>query len=500
MRAPDERGILVARRTAVQSRLRVAVIAAFAAAAWLSSLSVTWAGSSLSAAAKAGDTKTLAALLSRGGDVNQGDADGATALHWAAHRSDVQAVELLLRAKAHVHARNRYGVTPIALAAENGNAPIIERLLAAGANPNETVADGETILMIAARGGDASAVDALLARGANVNASEQWKGQTALMWAAAENNAEAMRRLLRAGADPRAVSRGGFTAFLFAARAGHLAAANVLLDAKIDPNEALPDGTSALVLAVTNAHYELAARLLDRGADPTAARQGWTALHQIAWTRRPNRGFANPGPPPTGTLSAIDFVKTLVDHGADPNARQAKEPRDGYRNLLNRKGATPFLLAAKSADVELMRALVAVGADPALTTADGTTPLMAAAGVGIWAVGESPGTNEEALQAVRLAAELGGDVNATNEYGYTALHGAAHRGAPDIVRFLAGKGARLDAQLTKTGGGPLGWKEGWTPLMIADGLFYANTFKRQTETAAVLRQHLQERGIAASRP
>lgn len=467
---------------------RPAIGVGFVIALFMSAVLAAEASSALIDAAKTGDVKALAALLPRGGDVNQADADGATALHWAAHRNDGQAVELLLRAKANVHARNRYGVTPIALAAENGDAATIQRLLAAGANPNETVADGESVLMIAARSGHARAVDALLARGANVNASELWKRQTALMWAAAENNAEAMQALIRAGADVRAVSRGGFTAFLFAARAGHLAAANVLLDAKVDPNESLPDGTSALVLAVTNAHYEFAARLIERGADPNAARQGWTALHQLAWTRRPNRGFANPGPPATGTLSSIELVKTLVSRGADPNARQTKEPRDGYRNLLNRSGATPFLLAAKSADVELMRALIANGADPTLATADGTTPLMAAAGVGIWAVGESPGTNEEALEAVRFVAELGGEVNATNEYGYTALHGAAHRGSPELIRFLAGKGARLDVALTKTGGGPLGWKEGWTPLMIADGLFYANTFKRQTETATVLRE------------
>jgi ankyrin repeat protein len=255
----------------------------------------------------------------------------------------------------------------------------------------------------------------------------------------------------------------------------------------------LPDGTGVVVTAVTNAHFELAARLVKRGADPNAAKQGWTALHQLAWTRRPNRGFANPGPSPTGRLDGLSLVKELVTGGADPNARQTKEPRDGYRNLLNRVGATPFLLAAKSADVDLMRALVAAGADPRLTTADHTTPLMAAAGVGIWAVGESPGTSDEALKAVQYALELGGDVTAVNDYGYTALHGAAHRGAPALVELLAAKGAKLDAALTKTGGGGVGWKEGWTPLAIAEGLFYANSYKRHPETAALLRRLVDER-------
>jgi hypothetical protein len=220
-------------------------------------------------------------------------------------------------------------------------------------------------------------------------------------------------------------------------------------------------------------------------------------LHQLAWTRRPNRGYANPGPTPTGTLDGLDLVAKLAARGADPNIGQTKEPRDGYRNLLNRVGATPFLLAAKSADLELMRALLRVGANPSIPTQDHTTALMAAAGVGIWAVGESPGTNAEALEAVTLAYELGGDVNAVNDFGYTALHGAAHRGAIELVRFLVEKGARLDARLTNSGGGGVGWKEGWTPLAIAEGLFYANSFKRHPETAALLREMMRARGLTA---
>jgi ankyrin repeat protein len=315
------------------------------------------------------------------------------------------------------------------------------------------------------------------------------------MWAASENNTAAARALIAAGAALEVRSKGGFTPLLFAVRGGQIAAADVLLTAGANVNAALPDGTSALVLAVTNAHYELAARLLDRGADPNADAQGWSALHQLAWTRRPNKGFANPGPVPTGTLDGLSLVKQLAAHGANLNARQTKEPKDGYRNLLNRVGATPFLLAAKSADVDLMRTLVASGTDPLIATADHTTPLMAAAGVGIWAVGESPGTNEEALAAVKLALELGGDVAAVNDYGQTALHGAAHRGANAIVELLVEQGARLDARVTKAGGGNLGWKVGWTPLTIAEGLFYANSLKRFPETATLLRRLMKERGM-----
>lgn len=448
-------------------------------------------------AAKTGDREAVRRLISQTADVNLADPDGTTALHWAAHLNDVEMADVLIRGGARVAVANRYGATPLALACENGNEAIIARLLQAGADPNAPVADGETALMTAARTGHAGAVKVLLAHGATVDGVESWRRQTALMWAASENNAAAARLLLEAGANVRARSSGGFTPLLFAVRGGHIGTADVLLEAGAEVDESLPDGTSALVVAVTNAHYELAARLVKRGANANAAAQGWTALHQLVWTRRPNRGFANPGPPPTGTLDGLDLVRVLVAHGADPNARQAKEPRDGYRNLLNRVGATPFLLAAKSADLDLMRTLIAVGADPLLPTADGTTPLMAACGVGIWAVGESPGTNEEAFKAVQLAWELGGMVTETNDYGYTALHGAAHRGASAVVQFLVSKGAKLDVKLTKTGGGNLGWKEGWTPLAIAEGLFYANTFKRHPETAALLRRLMKEQGLSA---
>lgn len=446
-------------------------------------------------AVKRADTVAVRTLLLQHTDVNAPEADGTTALHWAAHRNDLNTVELLLGAGARVQAVNRYGVTPLALACTNGNAAIIERLLKAGADPNVAQGEGETALMTAARTGKADAVQVLLAHGADANAKERARGQSALMWAAMENNAAAARVLIEAGADIQARSYAGFTPFLFAARAGHTEAAQVLLGAGVDVNETLPDGMSALVLAVINAHYEFAAFLLDKGINPNADGQGWTALHQLAWTRRPNRGFANPGPVPTGTLDSLSLVSKLVAHGANPNARQTKEPRDGYRNQLNRIGATPFLLAAKSADVPLMRALIANNADPLLPNEENTTPLMAAAGVGIWSVGESPGTNEEALEAVKLTLELGGDVTAVDDNGYTALHGAAHRGANAIVRLLVDRGAKLDAQITKSGGGAGRWQVGWTPLIIAEGVFYAASFKRHLETAALLRQLMAERGL-----
>src|SRR5439155_12704058 len=203
-----------------------------------------------------------------------------------------------------------------------------------------------------------------------------------------------------------------------------------------------PGGTSALVLAITNAHFELGALLLDRGADPNAAAQGWTALHQVAWTRKPPIQHGLPPAVETGNMDSLDLARRLLEHGANPNARMTKEPTDGARNVLDRIGSTPFLQAAKLADVPYMRLLLEHGADPSMTTEEGATPLMAAAGVGIWQVGESAGTNDDAFEAVRLCYDLGNDVNAVDANGDTALHGAAHRGPNELVKFLVEKGAK----------------------------------------------------------
>lgn len=458
-------------------------------------------GQSLVDAVKHRDGTRVRALLEKRADVTVPELDGTTALHWAVHHDDAALVDQLIGAGAHVQARNRYGATPLVLACENGHASIVRRLLKAGADPNTASHDGETALMTAARTGDQATVEALLSAGADANAREVRKAQTALMWAATEGNHDAAHLLLRAGADVRARSKGGFTPLLFAVREGHVDVLPTLIEAGADSNDKLPDGTSALSLAIVNGHFELAAALLDRGADPNADAQGWTPLHQLVWTRRPNGGLADPPAVPTGRVSSLQLATRLLEKGANPNARMKKERKLGFddRTLLNRLDATPFFLAAQTADVPLMRLLAKSGADPAVTNADRTTVLMVAAGVGIWVVGESPGTNDEALEAVRFALELGGDVNATNDYGYTALHGAAHRGSPEIVTLLVDRGASLDSALTKTGGGPLGWKAGWTPLTIADGVFYANTFKRSPETAAALRRLQQERGSVSSR-
>ena len=445
-------------------------------------------------AVKTGNLQTVRAMVKAKADANSAEPDGTTALHWAVQNGNVEMVDLLIRSGAKVAAANRYGVTPLTVACTAGNAAIVERLLAAGADPNGMLADGETPLMTAARTGSAETIKALIAHGANVKVRERRKGQTALMWAAAENNVAAIRALVEAGADVNERSTGGsFTPYLFAIRAGHIDAARALVDAGVDVNQSLTDGTSALVLAVMNAHYELAAALLDKGANPNADKQGWTALHQIAWSRRHNAGFNLPGPVATGGLDSLDLVRKLVQKGANVNARMTKEPRDGNRNQLNRIGSTAFLMAAKSDDVPLMRVLLENGANPALTTERGTTALMAAAGVGIWAPGENPGTHEEALAAVKLALEVGGGkVNDIDQDGETALHGAVYRGgAIPVIQFLIDKGAALDVKN----------KKGWTPVVVADGVEYTPAvLKRYPEAAALLRKTMRDRGLAVPPP
>ena len=405
-------------------------------------------------------------------------ADDGTPLHRAAHAGDAAAVAELLDAGGEADAATRHEVTPLALASAGGHDAVVEVLLAAGADANRASPAGETPLMAAARTGVVDSVEALLRHGAaaTVDAREGWRGQTALMWASAEGHAAVVAPLAAAGADVDARSDGGFTPLAFAVRAGHGAAVEALLVAGAEVNLALPDGTSPLHLAVVNARYDVAVQLLEHGADAAAAGPGWTPLHQLVWTRRPNRHYNNPAAFPTGTVTDLELARALVAHGADVDARQTAEPRDGYRNQLNRTGATPFLLAAKAVDLDMMRLLLDLGADPLTENEDGTTALLVAAGVGIWSSSESPGSAEEALEAVKLMVDLGDSVTTVDANGDAALHGAVMRGSPELVLYLLEHGAALN---------PVN-ERGWTPLTIAQGIFYANLGRRWPDMEALL--------------
>lgn len=465
-----------------------------------SSLAAAVTGSAVADAAKDGDIAALQALLAQHADVNAPQVDGGTALHWAAYRDDLAMTRLLLKAGAGAKASNRYGVTPLSLACTNGNGAIVELLLEAGANPNTALAGGETPLMTAARTGKVEAVQALLSHGANVHAREEYYGQNALMWAAAEGNVAVIKALIKAGADLHARTSSGFTAFLFAVREGQPGAVKALLDAGADVNEVVTSsnarpggvtgppakGASALALAVVNGHFELASQLLDAGANPNAAIPGWTALHAITWVRKPGLGDNNPAPIGSGTMDSLELVKRLVAHGANINARMTKKVNVGLTSL-NTMGATPFFLAARTADAELMRFLAKLGADPLLPNTDNSTPLMAAAGLGTRSPGEDAGAESEVVEAMQVALDLGNDINAVDNNGETAMHGAAYKNLPKAVEFLAAKGAKIEIWNRKN-------RFGWTPLLIAEGYRFGN-FKPSLVTVEAFHRVMAAAGL-----
>lgn len=463
-------------------------------------------------AAKQADWKAMRGLMEEGADVSASSADGTTALHWASYWDDGEGAALLIRAGANVNAANNLGATPLWLACENGNAAMVEKLLQAGADPNAALLSGETPLMTAARTGNADVVEQLLAKGADVNAKERAYGQqTALMWAAAEKHSEAVEVLLAHGADVHARSnvwtqrvktstparnhpeyiidlqQGGNTPLLFAALVGDVASAQLLVAARADVNDTAASGTSATVVAAHSGHGELAAFLLEKGADPDAGEAGYTALH-AAILREDE-----------------DLVGALLAHGADPNAPLLK-PTPTRRQSADFflapafVGATPFWLAARFGAPNMMRLLAEHGADPLFAhnvaywdqaggygtgrvTEGRTTALMAAAGMGheICAcparrvAAARPGRGESEarrLEAVKVAAELGVDVNAANADGNTALHAVAAQGYDTVVKFLVEKGARLDLRNA----------EGQTPVSAAMA-----ARRRPTSTIELLR-------------
>ena len=455
-------------------------------------------------AVRAADETGVRAAIERGADVRAADPDGTTPLHWAAHADDAAIVELLLAAGADPEAANRYGVRPLSLACTNGNATIVELLLDAGADPDTALAEGETALMTAARTGALDVVRLLLDRGADVNAAESWRGQTALMWAAAEGHAHVIPTMLSHGADVAARSAKGWTPLLFAIREGRIGVVQTLLEAGAGVEEALPvteetrrggtsaeraaTGLNAFLLAAANAHYEIAALLVDRGADVNVASRGWTALHQVSWVRKSGiAGSNNPPPPGSGNMTSLEFVRKLVAAGADVNARVTRRPPAGITRL-NFLGGTPFLLAARTGDADLMRLLAELGADPLLPNEDNTTPIMVAAGVGTSSPGEDPGTEPEVLEAVRVALELGGDLNEIDDNGETVMHGAAYKHLPGVVRFLAEAGADIDVWNQPN-------SQGWTPLEIVAGVHRGMNIQSSPVTAAAVRSAMEAAGV-----
>lgn len=445
------------------------------------------------------DRAAIDGLLASRVSVNVAGSDGSTALHWAAYLEDVNTVDRLVKAGADVNVVNDLGATPLLLACRSADGAVAERLLAAGADPNTAQGSGETALMLASRAGNVDAVRALLTKGAKVNATERTRGQSALMWAVANTRPAVTRLLLEHGADvqTRSESRrlvynmggnrsagsasadtplaevplGASTPLLFAARSGDIDSARLLLDRGANVEDAQADGNTALIVAVHSGHASLAVLLLERGAKVHAAPLGYTALHAavLRGTLR-DRGVANADP-----MAGAPIVKALIARGADVNAVLAKGTpvrrwSQDFAFLERWVGATPFWLAARFLELDIMRALAEAGADVKKPNREGTTPLMVAAGQGYsrasgteafikdrrdfsaynaepFAVATAIPADEQrrAQEAVTIALEFGADVNTPNNAGDTAVHAAAALGMNSVIELLASRGANVAA-------------------------------------------------------
>ena len=417
-------------------------------------------------AAKQADRAGLRVLVQQKANVNTAEGDGTTALHWAAYRDDIESVDLLIRAGANVNAANDLGATPLWNAGMNAGAPVTRRLLDAGANPNLALLAGETPLMVASRSGKADVVALLLAKRADANARAS-RQQTALMWAAAERHPEVVKLLVEHGADVHArssewqemmavpphglpqynkiIPHGGDTALLFAARSGDLESARLLAGAGAHVNDADAWGVSATTMAAHAGFTDMVEWLLDHGADASAAGAGFAALH-AAIMRRDTR-----------------MVSALLAHGADPNAPlktwtpTRRSSRD-FNFAPELVGATPFWLAARFNDPEVMRLLLKHGAnaafvheghyhneEPVEPRTQITNAVMAATGMGggvAWLQPDRAQRETLMLESVRLAADQGVDLNAENSDGRTALDAARALKFERVAALLIERGAR----------------------------------------------------------
>jgi uncharacterized protein len=426
-------------------------------------------------AAREQDQSSIRALLNQKTDVNGRAGDGSTALLWAAHWNDLDGSDLLLRAGADANLANDFRMTPLSEGCTNASAALVRLLLKAGADPNTAIATGETPLMTCAKTGSADAVRLLIEYGADVNAKEPSQHQTALMWAVAERHPDVVKALIESHADLKARTKQGFTPLHFAARVGDLESVKLLLAGGVDlniltqssepesPRSAGGSGYSPLLVATMRAQVETALYLLDHGADPNISASGMTPLHwaSTSWegfAANPVYGFEDPMSGIPDREAKLRLVKALLAHGANVNARMTKRQPSFATGYADAVGATPFLLAASVDDIQMMRILLAAGADPKIGTATNATAIMAATGLN-HGIGESLLTEKDATNAVNFLLGLGLDAKGETTFGENALFGPAYRGWNTLLAQLIDLGVNVNAVS----------KAGVTPYLAAAG-------------------------------
>jgi ankyrin repeat protein len=492
------------------------------------------------------DLETAELLIQAGAHVTAANREGATPLSLASINGNAPMIEHLLKAGADPNLPVlSHGETALMLAARTGNVEAVRLLLDHGADVDaRDTLRGTTALMWAAAQEHPAAVQVLVEYGADVGARSNpaTLGRSAYLAPTVVQRAASLGTEARPagrggagrdrgaagggragrGADGAAAANqdfdnqdffaprqntngGGLTPLVFAARQGDLVSTRILLDAGADVNQATQYGWTPLLTATHNRSYRLASFLLDNGADANLANKGgWTPLYLATDNRNIESGDYPVRKP---DMDHLDFIEKLLKHGANVNARaiDSTETRTIFTmQWLNEDGATPFVRAAQSGDVTLMRFLLAHGADPKIPTKNNVTALAVAAGIG-WVEGVTYEWSEkDNLEAVKMCLDLGIDVNARDGDGRTALHGAAHKGRNAVVQLLVDRGAKLDARdngsRDTVSGSLLG--HNWLPVDYAEGLVRVGVQSAiaHPETAALLRKLMTDAGLPIPSP
>jgi uncharacterized protein len=493
-------------------------------------------------AAYRNDVEMADLLIAAGANVKLANREGATPLWLAAENGGSRMIGKLLEAGADPNGRTPNGETPLMMAARNGNVSALEILLDHKADPSlKENLRGTTALMWAVEQSHPEAVKTLVARGADVNAASNPDTRNSRLNLAPTVQERILQdKLFDAFATGGKIQLtpggplvsledlaetygqsgkkdgGGLTPLVYAAREGCFQCAQILVEAGAKVNQTTTYGWSALLTATQNRHYKLAAYLIDHGADPNLANNGgWTPLYLATDNRNIESGDYPVRKP---DMDHLDFIKLLLDKGARVNTRicgvessakdckgDTTETRTNFTmQWLSEEGATPFLRAAQSGDVDLMKLLLAKGADPKIATAHGVTALEVAAGIG-WVEGITfEWSPEQSMEAIRMCLDLGIDVNNADDEGRTALHGAAHKGRANVIQLLVDHGANLEAHDKGSRDTFAGAMKGmtWIPLDWSRGLVRVGVQSAvaHPEAEKLLIALMKERGMTIPPP